>query len=100
MIQRRSAIRPTAMKSIFVTNPFKKDAAALARRGYDRVKLDAIVRLLAADQPLPARCRPHKLHGDWEGVWECHVGSDWLLIYEFTDTTLTLHRTGTHADLF
>ena len=27
------------MKSIFVTNAFKKDAAALAKRGYDRAKL-------------------------------------------------------------
>ena len=88
------------MKSLSVTNAFKKDAAALAKRGYDRAKLDAIVRLLAAGDPLPARCRPHKLQGDWEGVWECHIGPDWLLIYEFTELTLTLLRTGTHADLF
>ena len=32
------------MKSISVTNAFKKDAATLAKRGYDRVKLDAVVR--------------------------------------------------------
>jgi mRNA interferase YafQ len=88
------------MKTIFVTNAFKKDAAALAKRGYDRAKLDAIVHLLATDNPLPARCRPHKLQGDWYGLWECHIGPDWLLIYEFTETTLTLYRTGTHADLF
>lgn len=88
------------MKSISVTNAFKKDAAALSRRGHDRAKLDAIVRLLVAGEPLPPRCRPHKLQGDWQGVWECHIGPDWLLIYEFTDTTVTLHRTGTHADLF
>jgi mRNA interferase YafQ len=88
------------MKSIFVTNAFKKDAAALAKRGYDRAKLDAIVHLLASDNPLPARCRPHKLRGDWYGLWECHIGPDWLLIYEFTETTLTLYRTGAHADLF
>ncbi len=91
---------PPAMKSISVTNAFKKDATALAKRGYDRAKLDAIVRLLAADEPLPPRCRPHKLQGDWVGVWECHIGPDWLLIYAFTETMLTLHRTGTHADLF
>ena len=88
------------MKSVSATNAFKKDAAALARRGFARAKLDAIVRLLAAGDPLPARCRPHKLQGEWEGVWECQVGSDWLLIYALTDTTLTPHRTGAHADLF
>ena len=27
---------PLSMKSISVTNAFKKDAAALAKRGYDR----------------------------------------------------------------
>jgi len=88
------------MKSISATNAFKKDAAALARRGLARAKLDAIVRLLAAGDPVPARRRPHKLQGDWEGVWERHAVPDWLLIHALTDAKLTLHRTRTHADLF
>ena len=88
------------MKTLSLTNTFKKDVTTVAKRGYDRAKLDTIVRLLLADEPLPARCRPHKLQGDWQGVWECHIGPDWLLIYQISDVTVTLHRTGTHSDLF
>ena len=88
------------MKTLSLTNTFKKDVATVAKRGYDRAKLDTIIRFLLAGEPLPARCRPHKLQGDWQGVWECHIGPDWLLIYEISDMTVTLHRTGTHSDLF
>ena len=88
------------MKTLSLTNTFKKDVATVAKRGYDRAKLDAIIRFLLAGGPLPVRCRPHKLQGDWQGVWECHIGPDWLLIYEISDMTVTLHRTGTHSDLF
>ena len=88
------------MKTLSLTNTFKKDVATVAKRGYDRAKLDAIIRFLLAGEPLPVRCRPHKLQGDWQGVWECHIGPDWLLIYEISDMTVTLHRTGTHSDLF
>lgn len=31
---------------------------------------------------VPANCRPHKLSGNHEGEWECHIGPDWLLIWE------------------
>ena len=40
------------------------------------------------------------LKGEWKGTWECHIASDWLLIYEVTETEIRLIRTGTHADLF
>ncbi len=63
-------------------------------------RLHEAVSLLANDEPLPARCRPHRLAGEWSGFWECHIGPDWLLIYDLDDEGLALHRTGTHADLF
>ena len=31
---------------------------------------------------------------------ECHVEPDWLLIYEVENKSITLYRTGSHADLF
>ena len=63
-------------------------------------KLEAIVQLLRDDEPLPISARPHKLTGEYDGFWECHLGPDWLLIYDSTDTEVLLARTGTHADLF
>ena len=45
---------------------------------------------------------PHKLSGKFEGLWECHIKSDWLLIWQQNDTELVLIMTdtGTHTDLF
>ena len=88
------------MKTVFPTGPFRKDLKRLAKRHWDTEKLNAIISLLRAGAQLPKKAYPHKLSGDWEGHWECHIESDWLLIYRVTDTTIILDRAGSHADLF
>jgi len=62
--------------------------------------LIAVVELLAQDGELPAGYRPHRLSGEWKGIWECHIEPDWLLIYDVTPEEVLLIRTGTHLDLF
>lgn len=54
------------------------------------------------NRSLPMQYHPHKLSGKFEGLWECHIKSDWLLIWQQNDTELVLIMTdtGTHADLF
>lgn len=42
----------------------------------------------------------HALVGNFKGRWECHIASDWLLIYQRTENELVLERTGSHSDLF
>ena len=59
-----------------------------------------IVEKLASGIELEARNKPHKLIGNYINKWECHIESDWLLIYEVTDELVILYRTGTHSDLF
>ena len=46
--------------------------------------------------------KPHKLSGDYKGRWECHIKSDWLLIWKQDDDQKIIHleRTGTYSDLF
>jgi mRNA interferase YafQ len=51
-------------------------------------------------QPLPANHRDHSLRGEWEGRWECHLESDWLLVYRIEGDDIVFERTGTHQDLF
>ena len=65
-------------------------------------ELREAMKLLERDGSLPAEYRPHKLHGDRKGQWECHIQPDWLLIWEQHDTELILImlNTGTHSDLF
>jgi mRNA interferase YafQ len=88
------------MKQLDQTGSFKRDLKRINRRGYDLTKLAAVLNLLQTNSPLPASSRPHALKGRWTGFTECHIGPDWLLIYQTDPTHVILVRTGTHSDLF
>ena len=88
------------MLSLRTTKQFERDLRKAKRRGKKLDKLWAIVDLLARREQLPKRCRRHRLSGAWNRFWECHIEPDWLLIWDETEETLVLARTGTHADLF
>jgi mRNA interferase YafQ len=62
---------------------------------------EAMLLLIADDAPMPPEYLDHGLSGDWEGFRECHVGGDFLLIYDLrNDGSVIFVRAGTHADLF
>lgn len=88
------------MKVSIPTGRFKNDLARIQKRRWNLEKLNAVLSLLEIGRPLPTSARPHKLSGEYGGLWECHLEQDWLLIYDITDGTIILHRTGNHADLF
>ena len=89
------------MRKIDPTNAFKQGLKRMKKRGASRCELEEIISLLAEDKALPDKYRPHKLVGNWKGLWECHIKPDWLLIYDLDDSKkLTLVTTGTHSDLF
>ena len=84
------------------TTKFQKDLKRIQRRGYDLSLLAEIIKKLAEGKPLPEKNKDHILVGDYIGWRECHITSDWLLVYEISDNDLILYltRTGTHSDLF
>lgn len=82
------------------TAAFRKDRKRAARRGRELERLDILMRRLAQEEPLEPRYRDHRLSGEWHDFRECHVQSDWLLIYRIANGEITFVRTGTHADLF
>ena len=88
------------MRRIAQRRQFRDDLRRQKRRGKDVADLIAAVELLVEQGALPSAYRPHKLSGEWRGVWECHIEPDWLLIYAVTDEEVFLIRTGSHADLF
>ena len=51
---------------------------------------------------LPYSYRAHKLNGQYDGLWECHIKSDLLLVYEIDDVdkVITLNDIGSHSELF
>lgn len=90
------------MYTIKPSGRFKKDLKIIAKRGYDINLLTNLIKLLADGLPLPEKHRDHALTGNWLNYRECHITSDWLLIYKIENDilVLTLTRTGTHSDLF
>lgn len=90
------------MYSIDYTKRFEKDLKRCRKRGLDILKIKDVITLLAETGSLPLKYHPHKLSGDMDGRWECHIQPDWLMTWQQNDTRLTLlfMQTGTHSDLF
>lgn len=87
---------------IFYSGKFKKSLKKCVQRGLNIKKLFEVVQLLENTGKLPTQYKPHKLSGRYALCWECHIESDWLLVWMQNDRELTLLfvDTGTHADLF
>jgi mRNA interferase YafQ len=87
------------------TSRFKKDYRRIRKQGKDLSVLKGVIITLAIPEPLDKSFNSHSLSGDWTGWYECHLASDWLLIYRYETTggdsmLLRLGRTGSHAELF
>jgi len=84
------------------SNLFLKDAKLCKKRGYDMELIETVFYHLVKTGGVPAKNKPHKLIGNYNGYWECHIKPDWLLIWKVDNTLkiITLIRTGSHADLF
>lgn len=85
------------------TRRFDKSVIKCIASGYDITKLQTVMRILEEQGTLPNEYRPHKL-SNFKGnrTWECHIESDWLLVWEQYDTELVMVMlsTGTHSQLF
>jgi mRNA interferase YafQ len=87
------------LKPIY-TNIFEKDIKLAKKHGKKLDKLKTIIELLLAQKPLPDKNKDHRLIGNYKGRRECHIESDWLLIYKKPEDAIIFERTGTHSDLF
>lgn len=92
------------MKEIAFTRRFERDfrrlKRRLARHALDYETLEYVFGLIQSATPLPEGFREHSLEGDYAGFTECHLDSDWLLIYRVTRKRIVFYRTGTHRELF
>lgn len=88
------------MRRIKQRTQFRDDLKRLKRYGKNIRELFDAIELLAEEGALPPAYDAHRLTAEWSGVWECHIESDWLLIYTVTEDEVLLVRTGTHNDLF
>ncbi len=90
------------MRTFSRTNQFKKDVKRAEKRGKDMAELKAVLELLIEGEPLPPEYKDHPLRGNFAGSRDCHIESDWVLIYTLTENNshVRFERTGTHSDLF
>ena len=56
--------------------------------------------LIANESPLGVEWLDHPLKSEWADHRECHIGGDFLLIYQLGDNRINFVRSGTHAELF
>lgn len=90
------------MYKLILTKKFRKDVKRCEKRGFPLQELRKVLLLLQQAGTVPAQYRPHKLSGNYENSWECHIKADWLLVWREVDgeLVLVLTDTGSHADLF
>ena len=82
------------------TKQFEKDLKRCQRRNKKMEKFKLVAETLIAGDELDSIHRDHKLIGNFVGRRECHLESDWLLIYKLEEDRIIFERMGTHSDLF
>jgi mRNA interferase YafQ len=90
------------LRTYLKTKDFEKDWKRLTHSGrYNMHSLkETMLLLIANDGPLPPEYLDHPLIGEWSDHRECHVGGDFLLIYQTDDDHVVFVRAGTHSELF
>ena len=83
---------------------FKKSLKKIIKQGKNIEKLLDLVDKLVYKEKIDSKYKNHKLGDDgyFCDCYECHIESDWLLVYKYFDNELVLLLivTGSHSDLF
>ena len=87
------------MKLIYTTQ-FKKDFKKIKKQQKKLSKLTDVIEKLLSHQKLKQKYKDHSLGGKLGNHRDCHIETDWILIYRVTDDVLILERTGSHSNLF
>lgn len=82
------------------TKQFEKDLKRCLKRNKKMEKFKLVAESLLAGEKLDAIHRDHKLIGNFVGRRECHLESDWLLVYKVEERRVIFERMGSHSDLF
>lgn len=85
------------------TNRFNKSLFKIRKhKKYKESEFIFVIDILLSGKKLPKKYKEHKLSGEYEGCFECHIQNDILLIYYFDEGKCILVGIdiGTHSDLF
>ncbi len=87
-------------RKLIWTKRFSRDVKRAKKRNRDLESLQNVIQMLQSVATLPPKYKPHPLKGKYSGFMECHIETDWLLIWKEDREAIYLTRTGTHSDLF
>jgi mRNA interferase YafQ len=87
------------MKKVVFTSKAKKDLKKYSRQASKLDALFEVLKLLQEDKQLPAVYKAHPLRGQYTGCLECHIESDYLLIW-INKNFIEVVRVGSHSELF
>ena len=82
------------------TKQFLKDVKKNKKRSKNFDKFRIIANSLIEEEALDKIHKDHQLVGNYAGRRECHIESDWLLIYKLEGENIIFERMGSHSDLF
>ena len=88
------------MFSPVYSKQFARDVKKAQKRGKNLDKFKILAKALLSGESLDEIHRDHKLIGNYSGRRECHLESDWLVIYKTTEDQIIFERMGSHSDLF
>lgn len=88
------------MKEIRKSSQFKKDFKRFANDMEKVTKLYNIVGFLQREEQIPDEYNPHMLKGKLKGIMECHIDSDYLLLWiDEENNIVRLLRLGSHSEV-
>lgn len=64
------------MYNIEYTGRLKRDYKLAIKRGYKETLLQHVISLIANGAQLSFKFKPHKLRGEYNDCWECHIQPD------------------------
>ena len=86
------------------TTQFKKDIKKYKNNSNAISSLEEILKALTIKgaNGIPKKYKPHKLKGNFNDNWECHILPDLLIIWIQVEnpSTIKLVRLGSHSELF
>lgn len=92
------------MKYILKSSPkFRKSIKRIIKsKNYKHSEFLKVINTLLEGKKLEAKYKNHKLFGEYENCFECHMQNDILLVYYYIEKELVLYAVdiGTHSELF
>lgn len=91
------------MLDLFKTKSYRKAIKKYSKSSnFDIKKVEIVIKMIQRGETLDRKYKDHELKGKFQGIRECHIEFDLLLLYQTDNVNqlLVLVNIGTHSDLF